>query len=446
MKIFAAYLLAVFACVLVFREKTLNKCRAQCFVALFAHQLAVLTNLYVAKLPGNAGDARRFFTTSLEGFNSAELVGTGKSFYCNFLALIYSVVGPSREIAFESSFIGFALVLIATGKLVHLLGYEDRAGMVVLLLGLSPAAVCYTSSILREVWQQLFLVLACFFALKLRRRFTLIDLTLLVVSLLILGCLQKGLALYAILFGVMAFVFLTQGGAARGPMVVISFLVIFSGGYFNLLGVEAVDIQTSSNVVEAFSEGEILDFAVDYRDGLNEARANYADHLELGTVSGLISALPQLVFYYWFCPLPWQAEEAIDVISMFEIIVRSILLLVGLVGFQAAGRDQRAKLSFLWVAFFALEMMWAVGTGNWGTAARHRTVGIPLFSALAVSGLVGAASRPESDHGVRTSVRVSKREELRRRRSRRRQVQRNRSEASVPEVTRKNGRGFPPRD
>lgn len=414
-----AFLLVPLVYLIVLREKSLQNCRPICVLALTVRQGAILLNLYVTRLPGNAGDAKRFYRDALAGFNWDRLVGTGSDFYSNFLATVFSVAGPSRELAFETSFVAFGLVLIAIGRFLRLFGYGEKTGLAVLLVSLSPSAACYTSSILREGWQELFLLLSCYFIVKLRQRFSTRTLLWLLASLVLLGCLQKGLALFAILFGAMGFFYLTGRGQARAPMLLLAFVAIFVAGYFKVLGGADLELETSSTVVDAFTEGEIVEFALDYRGSLNEARANYADHLELETPSGLLWAFPQLIIYYWACPLPWQVSESIDLFAMAEIWIRTSLLFYGFVGFQKASKEERSALGFLWMMFAILEVMFAAGTGNWGTAARHRTVGLPLLCVLSISGLVkkrGTFGVSDDPLPARAPKKLSKREQIRQRR------------------------------
>ena len=422
MSVALAFLLAPLVYVLVLRDKSLQDHKLVCFVALTIRQGAILSNLYYMKLPGYAADARRFYENALPGINWSRLVGTGSEFYSNFLASVFAIPGPSRELALETSFLAFGLLVISMGRMLHFFGYSEKIPLAVLLVGLSPSATCYTSSILREGWQELFLLLSCYFTVKLRQEFSQRGLALLLASLVLLGCLQKGLALFAIIFGGFAFFYLTGRGQARGPMLLLAFAAIFMAGYLKVIGVGEVEFVTSSNVVEAFTEGEIVEFAVDYRGSLNEARANYADHLELESATGLLWAFPQLVFFYWACPLPWQVGEAIDLISMAEIWVRTVLLFYGFVGFQKAGKEERAALGFLWMMSAILEVMFAAGTGNWGTAARHRTVGLPLLCVLSVSGLLkkrGTFGVGDDDLATpEAPKRLSKREQIRQRRRR----------------------------
>lgn len=420
MSVAVAYLLVVLVYYLVLTEDSLRHCRRVCALVLTARQVVILINLYITRLPGNAGDAKRFYRKATGGFDWDQLVGTGFEFYSNFLAALFSVFGQSRELAFEVSFLAAGLVLIVLGRMIRYFGYEEKTWAVIALYGLSPSAACYTSSILREGWQELFLMLSCYGTIQLRQKFSLKTLVFLVISLILLGCLQKGLALYALLLCIVGFFYLTRRGQAQLPILLLSFMALFLGGYFRLIGAEEVELETSSRVVEAFTEGEIVEYALEYRGGLNEARANYADHLELETTAGLISAFPQLVLFYWFCPLPWQISESIDLISMFEIWGRTVLLAIGMLGLKNSDKEERSALTFLWTMFFVLEVMFAAGTGNWGTAARHRTVGLPLFCLLSISGVVRkkskfgkTQSRPPTS-AVAPSL--SRREKIRRRR------------------------------
>ncbi len=409
-----ALLLAFLAYGLVGRESTLRPFRWQAFFSLSLHQVAIFTNVHITRLPGNLSDARRFYHDAVAGFHPTELVGTGAAFYRNGLALLVKLLGPSEDVVYQSSLVGFALVLVAVARLLKELDLEKSTGLVVVLIGLSPSTLCYTSATIREVWQQLFLIGSCLGLVQYQKHPSQLALVKVVVALLFLGCLQKGLALYALLFAAGSFLFLGGVGSGRKPLILFLIILSLIVSYVTVLG--GGNWEPSSAVVEAATEGELLDYALKYRTGLDEARANYGEHLELDSPGRFLLAFPQLLFYFWFAPLPWQIEEMQDAISCLEIWVRLGLIVVGLQALTNQEPRRRRTLIFLWLAFLLLECMWAAATSNWGTAARHRTVGLPLLCVLGVAGL--KTQPPSEPQPTQKRTPLSTREKIRRRRAR----------------------------
>lgn len=409
--------LAVLSFRLVWKDPFTSKFRLPCCCSLTFHQAAVLCNLYVYKLPGTGADNQRFLREAQSGIDWSNLVGTGAHFYSNGLAIIFKITGRSDLAAFETSILGHALLLMVVVRLVANLGETTSTGWVVWLIALSPSVISYTSTTLREVWQQLFLTLALFKLMELKDNFTGRRAAEATVALVLLGCLQKGLLLYAGVIFIFALHFLiSKGGRGTHPGAGVFALVVML--VVGTLSISLIgDTDTSSDVVDAFTDGQILDYAAQYRENADIDRASYGQDLDTSSFLGLLTSVPKLILLYLFSPLPWQLSDPKDMIALVEIWIRTSLAVTGLLAIPPQGPEKKKKLIFLWFAWFILESLWAIGTSNWGTAARHRTVGYPLLCIIASPALPGKADRSNTVIS-REEKQLSKRQQIRARRQR----------------------------
>lgn len=400
---------------LVLNDPYTRRYRTPCVASLTLHQLAAFSNQFAVQLPGTGSDSRVFLREAANGVNWNELIGTGANFYKNFLASIFSVTGRSDLAAFETSILAHALVLLVVARLLANLKMTTATPAVVWLIALSPSVLSYTSTTLREPWQQLFLCLAMLFIMQLKDKLTVKRFIGAILSLVLLGCLQKGLFVYAgaIFFLSLQFVLTRDSKGSHPGAGILALIVVLFLGSFSLTLIS--DTETSSETVNALAGGEILDYAAEYRGNADVDRATYGGDIDTSSVGGLLISVPRLIFLYLFSPLPWQLTDPKDMIAIVEIWVRAGLAVTGLMALPRQDQITRKKLTFLWFAWIILESLWAIGTSNWGTAARHRTVGHPLLCVFASPVLGGGKDAddeaPTSPQTVTTKM--SKRQQIR---------------------------------
>lgn len=121
-----------------------------------------------------------------------------------------------------------------------------------------------------------------------------------------------------------------------------------------------------------------LNFISGYRDWLARysARTDYSGMLPEGGIAIVITPILQ----YFVEPLPWRMHTAVDIIIGLENIIRLALIVFGTMAIFTSSR--RSNVAVLMVSFLLIEMVWALVTTNWGTAARHH---IPALGLLIVA-------------------------------------------------------------
>jgi hypothetical protein len=127
-----------------------------------------------------------------------------------------------------------------------------------------------------------------------------------------------------------------------------------------------------------FSEG-IARAVAEYRSGHNETRAMYAEPPELNSFLDLLLFIPIAIFQYFLEPFPWHISTLFDIALFFENLFRLILIIVIIKNIFMLTGQIRIIGVFLFILFLILETMWALGTVNWGSAARHHIPGLGLL-------------------------------------------------------------------
>lgn len=107
------------------------------------------------------------------------------------------------------------------------------------------------------------------------------------------------------------------------------------------------------------------------------------------------STLPEMVAFSWigaayflFAPFPWMIENTADVVVGIEGSVNFLLVALAVVGVRKVRGREQVRLTTLVVVFLVASILFGLGTGNYGTAVRHRpmVLWIPyIFAGMVIS-------------------------------------------------------------
>ena len=372
---------------------------------ILLHHVVAFLNAYVGGVIGTEGDARglHFFglkaaLSELEvGYFAWEKVGEdlegltalGGSLsnpricYTNSLALLYRAFGASFLFGNELSVLAFTLSCVVLVKLVDLLDlWRFRVG-IILFFGLLPSSVIFRSVTLRESWQALFFLLSVYWAIRLWKRPGILTVSFMLMSAFCMAVLHNGLKVYAIylvLFSIYWGIF-SRKKSAHLPR----------SARFLFAGVLAACIFVFTQKMEIFmTVGEGLVSIEAFRQDATtiHARSNYGDILDTSSVYGLVTTIPMVFTQYMFAPFPWQVENAKDVYAFLESMLRFALLFFAVFFWRRSSGEVRSYSGFLLIVVLCMELIWALGTINWGTATRHHVPGYSVIVLLGAPGLI----------------------------------------------------------
>ena len=163
-------LLAIF--LIIASEKSIRRC-PRLFITIasivFVHEIAAVYNIYGHPLPGAETDANSFMDVRRKqryAGNIQPAISIG--LYRNFLILLLSLPGKSFILAVSSSVLAFSLSLLMFNRLITLCGNERLRIPMLLLFGLMPHVLVYTSVTLREPLQLLFFITTLYYGIRFR--------------------------------------------------------------------------------------------------------------------------------------------------------------------------------------------------------------------------------------------------------------------------------------
>jgi hypothetical protein len=119
-----------------------------------------------------------------------------------------------------------------------------------------------------------------------------------------------------------------------------------------------------------------------------DVRTVYSIMLDTSSVLGTVTTVPMVFIEYMFAPFPWQVGNVKDIFILFEATLRFLLLFFAIFSWGRSSGEVRSCYSFLLIAVLSMELVWSLGTANWGTAMRHHVPGHSIIVLLGGPGLI----------------------------------------------------------
>src|SRR5699024_6690696 len=361
-------------------------------LVFFAKITISLINSNYITIYGAGADAKGFLRRAsfiVQNKLEINLLTTGSDLFENYLAFIFNITGISQ---FSGEMLSILVFVIATSYLLkiaeNLYGPSYNTHLVY-LFGLLPSMLIYTSIIMREPYQILFFLMSVYYFIEIlnKQKVSLRLFLKFFISILVLGMLHNGLL--ALTF-ILLTIFLNQilKNNVKLPYLVIRIMVItlvlfMFIGLLNILGI-------STEATEAMFNGDIGSYIEGYRDGssIEDARARYGVELNTNNVFTVMLTFPLVFFNYMLAPFPWQISSLLDIYAVVENIFRLALILLGVKFIKSTKSEAIPSINQVMILFLLMEVLWSLGTVNWGTAIRHHLISYGLILLLAIPRLI----------------------------------------------------------
>jgi 4-amino-4-deoxy-L-arabinose transferase-like glycosyltransferase len=175
-----------------------------------------------------------------------------------------------------------------------------------------------------------------------------------------------------------------NGGTAR-LIGVLGLLISLALVAFYLQGeLELPYLGSSEELLDKEGNIQRIDYAA--RDG-----AQYPEWLLPQSLSGILFTLPARFAYLLGAPFPWDVKSTAHVIGLADGCLYMVLCLLIALHWRALKANKGAYAVLLLTA--SLLLIYALGTSNFGTGARHRAKFADVLIALAAPSFPGAARR-----------------------------------------------------
>lgn len=358
---------------LAFRKKGLATILS---VAFAIRLVAALIHYYVMPLPDGTTDAVTFEQYAWEwaqgGFVSAwgHYPGIDAYFYSWLMSLIYAISGRSLLLLQSTSLLVGVLGVYATYHLAREL-WGCRAGRkAAWVMALFPTVVQYSALPMREAWVVLFFVIGLIGVVRWSRRGGFLPVVGGLAAFMAAAFFHGGMFVAALGFmGLVAarsgkswLAALTLGRVRLGATIV---LVITVGVlvFYVASGMSVHKLGTAAEMVSA-------ERWLHYFQTRAIGTASYPAWTQPDTPADFLWAVPLRALYLLFSPFPWDLQGASHLIGLLDgIFYLTFVFLIW--------RHRRAILAdpaarSVLVVLIGLIFAFGVGTGNFGTALRHR--------------------------------------------------------------------------
>ena len=405
-------LFSSFFVVMSFREVLNDRSVAYAmFFILVFHHLAAITNAYIVMLPG-IGDAFGFVSLATHSAEVGE-ISNGIP-YVKFLSVVFMVFGSSYFLGEELSVLTFAFSCIVFIKLINLTNVRRHRVGLLMLYGLLPATILYTSVGLREAYQIQFFMLTVYFGLRIHVKPMIGARLLMILSALLMAFFHHALIIIVVVlvpvlllwkpqkFSIKKRYALSKSRFVNGTLVII----LIAGGYYCTGSPTLLKVYGGLNPNKSIEQYKEL---VEHRTGQLKSvlgRSNYDSQVDFSSVNSTARTTLRSLVYYLFYPFPWEINKAIDIVPAFEALIRFLLIVFSINSWLKSQGSQRKIYSFFIFAYFLVTIFYMFGTGNAGTAMRHNIVSYWLIVLVGGSGLIEFVTKlilPISKSEVRNS-------------------------------------------
>jgi hypothetical protein len=303
--------------------------------------------------------------------------------YIHLLGFFYHSFGASLIFGEELSVLAFILSCVVLVKLVDLLDLRRFRVGIILFFGLLPSAVFFRSLTLCESWQALFFLSFVYWAIRLKKRPGILVFLSLIMSAFCLAVLHAALIYYTIYLIVFILYWVIYCHKKKVHFVkYVRFL-------FAVLLIASVII-LAQKMGWFVTVGHALEGADTFRQAAVTVpgRTTYGVMLDTSSVLGFVKTIPIIFAQYMFAPFLWRAEIAFDFHLILESMLRFLLLFFAFSSWRRSSGEVRSCYGFLLIAVLGIELMWALGTVNWGTAIRHHVPGYGVIVLLGAPRLI----------------------------------------------------------
>lgn len=337
---------------------------------------------YVGTLPGDNGDAARFRDDArLIARQDNPLLGAkpGARAYVHLLGMTYWIFGESELLGHAINVVAVVCTSVVLCRIRDVLG-GTRDYWPIVLFSLLPTVVLFRAALLREAIECALFSSTAYFGLRWAKghgaRFGLIGL-----ATGFAGAMMHPAMAIGLIGGVLLLAwhvtttreFHGQPNKRRVAQALVATIAVVVGGATIAGSDRRVD-----SVLTGWEAGEDHTL-VEIQTG--RGAASYASLPGMRETAALRIAAG--VIYYNIAPFPWQVRSWIDAMLVIENFVR-LIFWVGAFFSVRRNRGHQARLGMVLLAWAAFqELVWAAGTTNWGTAARHHIPASGVVFALA---------------------------------------------------------------
>ena len=355
------------------------------YIGFIIKIILVILQLFF-ELPGTGHDAQSFHNEAVE---FSEYIGSNNPLseykhkagwtYSIFLGFIYSILGPSKIIGGVLSALTWFLSAVVFRKTLILLKLDNFKinlsilGYIILL----PISFYYSSLMLREVYMLFFvnLLFLSIVNLALKEKFMskIFDFLLFLLSIILLLSFHKANLYFCIIFLPFILIFLIFKYLSKINLKFLKIKKIYWVILFIFIIVLIIDLIIKNEILRFIFE-TIVNYQMGHFNEVNIFRADYllmSERVNLDySFTVFIEIFFDNIFNYLLQPTPFNITTLMDQVLFVENLIRFLILII--IIFNLFKNFQMKSVYFIgFMILIIMEIVYASGTVNWGSASRH---------------------------------------------------------------------------
>ena len=343
----------------------------------FVRILVMLIGYYLFPLPDSLWDSRAFeyyaSTNSTIAINEIYKLISANFFstFSNLLALVYKITGRSPLVLLSLlNFISIITIIVISNCSYNIWKSENAKIKTLILLSIMPINILYSVSILREILILFFMsisILMLIYYIK-SNRYIYIYLSIFLFSLNIFfhAPLLVGLVPIIIYFFIQSlkdlFIGLINGNMKIAPIfnTTLIFFIIYNVLFFSW----------EKAIYSHFITLNIADQLVIHAKNTFTSGASFPLYTLPTNNIELFYLLPLRMIYFLFSPFPWDISSSIHLFGLLDSLLSLLIFYFLVKNFKEIIMNK--YLIILIFIFLSILIVYSLGTGNFGTAIRHK--------------------------------------------------------------------------
>ncbi|WP_310377794.1 hypothetical protein [Flavobacterium sp.] len=329
----------------------------------------------------SGGDSERFYIWGIDVSKDLSMINEiSYTRYTEFLGVLYWIIGDQRLFSqFINVILGMWSIFVFY-KILDLFNFDDSKKLFFLVLyGLFPQNIIFSSILLREALIQFFFIYSIFFFTKWLMTNNKINIFITVLFVLLSSLFHSGMIISLLVYGYM-FLFLE----VEKYRFKYSFkrLTLF----FLCIGFSYIIIANDSSILSGkFSFLQVdennLTLYEKYQSNSEEGGSTYLKNYKISSAVDFITLVPLKLIYFIFSPMPYDVRGIGDLTailidsSFYYFLIYKTIRSRKLI----CNNFFRIFPKIFFILFLIVSLGFAIGTENTGTAMRHRA---KIFPAL----------------------------------------------------------------
>jgi hypothetical protein len=325
----------------------------------------------------SGGDTERFYTFGIEISKNFSIMNEiSYTRYTDFLGILYWIIGDQRLFSqFINVILGMWSVFVFY-KILDLFNFDPFKKLFFLAFyGLYPQNIIFSSILLREALIQFFFIYSLYFFTMWLKTNNRINMFIAVLFGLLSSLFHQGMIISLLVYGYM-FLFLDiKQYRLRYSFKRLILFFLCCGISFTFIANDSSILSGKFSILQtAVDNSSFIDSYQSSSEASEEAGSTYLKNYEISSVFDFIIIIPIRLIYFIFSPMPYDVRGIGDISAIIIDSSFFYFLFFKIIRNRKFIKNNYFRIfpKIFFILFLLVSIVFSIGTGNAGTAMRHR--------------------------------------------------------------------------